>query len=71
MQQTYSQNTTILKTSITLSTNYIFRQIIGHYHVVWNLSNNYTIYAVCSEGGGGDENSFTIVSGIDSKLIDM
>ena len=43
----------------------MFRPLIGHHKVVFNLSSNYTIYVVYS--GGGDEISFTIVSGIYSN----
>ena len=44
-------------------------QLIGHYQVVFNLLSNYTQYMRCTLGGG-DKSSFTIVSGIDSNLID-
>ena len=64
---TYSQNTTILATSSTLSINYMFRPPIGHHQVVFNLSSNYTIYVVYS-GRGGGKISFTIVCGINWKL---
>ena len=41
--ETYSQNTTTLATSGTLSIIYMFRPLIGHHQVVFNLSCNYTI----------------------------
>ena len=43
----------------------MFRPLIGHHQVVFNLSSNYAIYVVYSRG---DEISFTIVSGINSNF---
>ena len=40
----------------------MFRPLVGHHQVVFNLSSNYTIYSVYSEEG--DEISFIIVTGI-------
>jgi len=58
---------TILTKSGTLSTSYMFRPLVRHHQVVFNLSINYTIYVVYSGRGGEDEISFTIVSGTDSS----
>jgi len=44
-------------------------QLTGHHQIVFNLSSNYIINVVYC-GMGGDEISFTIVSDIDSNLID-
>jgi len=43
----------------------MFRPLISHHQVVLNLSSNYTIYVMYS---GGDEISFTIVSGINTNF---
>ena len=48
----------------------MFRPLIGHHQVVFNISSNYTIYVVYSGGGRGDEISFTKVRGTDSNLIE-